>query len=250
MLDKLRSFFETDAEHLPEHEERIKKLESIIEFSVNDPGIFLQALRHRSTVEDDHFSSSDSYERLEFLGDAVLDLIVTEVIFDLYPEKDEGFLTKLRAKLVRGDSLAMFARKLELQNFILLGKRVKGQGVARSKSVLADAFEALVGAIYVDLGYDNCLTFVRNVIHKHVDFDKLLSSLDNYKSLLLEYAQARQLAIPTYHVIAERGPDHNKTFEVEVRVDKEAMAEGEGKSKKEAEQRAACKALNKLKEKH
>ncbi|MDZ7680844.1 MAG: ribonuclease III domain-containing protein [Fodinibius sp.] len=124
MLDKLRSFFETEAKHFPEHEERIKELESIIDFSVNDPGIFLQALRHRSTIEDDHFSSSDSYERLEFLGDAVLDLIVTEVIFDLYPEKDEGFLTKLRAKLVRGDSLAMFSRKLQLQDLILLGKRV------------------------------------------------------------------------------------------------------------------------------
>lgn len=248
MFSKLRSFFDTTTEIPSEHEERIGKLEDIIDLSMNNPGIFIQSLRHRSALENDEFSSSDSYERLEFLGDAVLDLIVTEVIFDLFPEKDEGFLTKLRANLVKGDTLAMYSRNLELENLILLGDRVKGQGVARSKSVLADAFEALVGAIYVDLGYDKSLTFVRNVIREYVDFDSITSSLDNYKSMLLEFAQANQLAIPTYDVIAEKGPDHNKTFEVEVYVDNESRAEGIGKSKKKAEQKAAHKAYKLLAE--
>lgn len=246
MFDKLRSYFNSDLELSADHKKRIKKLEGIIGTSIDNPFIYIRALRHRSTLVDDNFSSDDSYERLEFLGDAVLDLIVTEVIFDLFPEKSEGFLTKLRAKLVKGDTLAMYARNLNLSDLMLLGERVKGQGVEQSKSVLADVFEALVGALYLDLGYEPTSDFVRHIIEQHVDFDQIITSLDNYKSLLLEYAQARQMEIPTYNVISEQGPGHDKTFGVEVLVDNKPIAEGSGKSKKEAEQKAARKALEKL----
>jgi ribonuclease-3 len=246
MFDRLRSYFQSDEELPPEQQERIAELEEIIETSIDNPFIYVRALRHRSTLADDNFSSTDSYERLEFLGDAVLDLIVTEVIFDLFPEKDEGFLTKLRAKLVKGDSLAMYARNLQLNKLMLLGKRVKGQGIEKSKSVLSDVFEALVGALYLDAGYEPASKFVRSVIEKNVDFDRIIDSLDNYKSLLLEFAQARQMKIPTYTVVSEDGPGHDKTFGVEVFVDEKPIARGSGKSKKEAEQKAAREALQKL----
>ncbi len=246
MFEKLRSYFKTDAKLPPEHAERIKDLEGMLETSINNPFIYIRALRHRSTLVDDNFSSTDSYERLEFLGDAVLDLIVTEVIFDFFPDKNEGFLTKLRAKLVKGDTLAMYARKLELNDLMLLGERVQGQGIEQSKSVLSDVFEALVGALYLDGGYKPTSEFVRNVIEEYVDFETITDSLDNYKSLLLEFAQARKMEIPTYRVVDEKGPGHNKTFEIEVLVDNKAIAQGVGKSKKEAEQKAARKALEKL----
>lgn len=244
MFEQLRSYFQSDKELPPEQEERIRELEGIIGTSIENPFIYMRALRHRSTLVDDSFTSTDSYERLEFLGDAVLDLIVTEIIFDLFPKKDEGFLTKLRAKLVKGDTLAMYARKLGLYNLMLLGERVKGQGIEHSKSVLADVFEALVGALYLDIGYKSTSNFVRRVIEKYVDFDQIIGTLDNYKSLLLEFAQANSMQIPTYSVISEEGPGHDKTFGVEVYVDGRPMAKGKGKSKKEAEQKAAKKALD------
>jgi ribonuclease-3 len=246
MFDQLRSYFKSDKELPPEQEERIKELEGILDTSIGNPFIYIRALRHRSTLADDNFTSSGSYERLEFLGDAVLDLIVTEIIFDLFPEKNEGFLTKLRAKLVKGDTLAMYARKLQLDELMLLGKRVQGQGIEQSKSVLSDVFEALVGALYLDIGYKSTSKFVRRVIEGHVDFDQIIGTLDNYKSLLLEFAQANQMQIPTYSVISEKGPGHNKTFRVQVFVDEKPMAKGTGKSKKEAEQKAAKKTLEVL----
>lgn len=246
MFDQLRSYFKSDRELPPEQEERIKELEGIIGTSIENPFIYIRALRHRSTLVDDNFTSTDSYERLEFLGDAVLDLIVTEIIFDLFPTKNEGFLTKLRAKLVKGDTLAMYARKLELYDLMLLGERVKGQGIEYSKSVLSDVFEALVGALYLDIGYKSTSKFVRRVIEQYVDFDQIIGTLDNYKSLLLEFAQASRMQIPTYTVISEEGPGHDKTFGVEVYVDDKPVAKGKGKSKKEAEQKAAKKALELL----
>jgi ribonuclease-3 len=142
MFERLRSYFKSDKKLPPEQKERIEKLKGIIDTDIDNPFIYVRALRHRSTLAEDDFTSTDSYERLEFLGDAVLDLIITEIIFDLFPEKNEGFLTKLRAKLVKGDTLAMYARNLELYKLLLLGDRVKDQGIEQSISVLSDVFEA------------------------------------------------------------------------------------------------------------
>lgn len=249
MFESLKAYFKTDQTLPSEHEQRIKDLEGIIGTSIDNPFIYIRALSHRSTLVDDNVTSTDSYERLEFLGDAVLDLIVTEIIFDLFPKKDEGFLTKLRAKLVNGDALAAYAQELKLNEIMLVGKRVQGQGIEHSKSVLADVFEALIGALYLDSNYKATSTFVRKVIKRFVDFDSVINKLDNYKSLLLEFAQAQQMEIPTYQVISESGPDHNKTFEIEVLVDEKPIARGSGKSKKEAEQLAAKNALALLEQK-
>lgn len=247
MFDKLRTLFKSEGELSAEHKKRIKKLEQIIGNSIDNPFIYIQALRHRSTLADDEFGPADSYERLEFLGDAVLDLVVTEIIFDLYPKKEEGFLTKLRAKIVKGDTLAMFSKELQLNKLLLLAERARGQGIENSKSILSDLFGAVVGAIYLDGGYKAVSEFVSEVIDKYIDFETVTTSLDNYKSLLLEFAQARQLKIPTYSVVSETGPGHDKTFEVEVYVDNKPMARGKGKSKKEAEQIAARRALEQMK---
>lgn len=246
MFEKLRDFLKRQPEVGPEHSDRIKKLERIIGTQINNPFLFIRALRHRSTMGDGHHQTQGSYERLEFLGDAVLDLIVSEIIFDRFPSKNEGFLTKLRAQLVKGDALADFSQKLGLSELILIGERAQGQGIEFSKSALSDVFESLIGAIYIDKSYIDARNFVAEVIERFVEFEQIINSLDNYKSMLLEYAQSEKMAIPHYEVIAETGPDHNKTFEVRAIVDNKEFGQGQGKSKKEAEQNAARASLEKL----
>lgn len=243
MFEKFRSYFQKQTGVSPDHDKRLESLEGIIQIQIDDPFLFIRALRHRSVLADESYSITDSYERLEFLGDAVLDLIITEIIYDQYPDENEGFLTKLRAKLVKGDALAQYARELKLGDLLVLGERARGQGIEFSKSVLADVFEALIAAIYLDKSYEDASRFVKGIISKYVDFERIIDSLDNHKSLLLEYAQAHKLSIPRYEVISESGPGHDKTFEVRVIVDEKEMGQGTGKSKKEAEQRAARKAL-------
>lgn len=246
MFDKLRAYFKKHKELPERHQERIEKIERMIGTSIEDPFLYIKALRHRSILADESFSSTDSYERLEFLGDAVLDLIVTEIIFDKFPDENEGFLTKLRAKMVKGDALADYSRHLNISELLVIGDRAQGQGIEFSKSVLADVFEALIGAIYLDSGYDAAKKFFKGLFDEHVDLDNLTDTLDNYKSLLLEFAQAHQMAIPRYEVIRETGPGHNKTFEVRVLVDNQERGQGIGKSKKDAEQKAAREALQRL----
>lgn len=246
VFEKLRNYLKRQSNVGSEYRGTIEKLESIIGTRIDNPFLFIRALRHRSTLVDSDFHKNESYERLEFLGDAVLDLIVSEIIFDEFPNEDEGFLTKLRAKLVKGDALASYARKLGLSSIMLIGKRAQGQGIEFSKGALADVFESLIGAIYIDKGYEDAATFINRVFKKCVDIKTLSERLDNYKSLLLEYAQARQLDIPHYKVIEETGPAHNKTFQVVAIVDNKEMGEGAGKTKKEAEQQAAHKAMQRL----
>lgn len=230
----------------PELKSRIEKLERIVGFQIDDPSLFLKALRHRSTLSQEKYETYDSYERLEFLGDAVLDLIAAEILFNNYPEKDEGFLTKVRAKLVRGDTLTDFSKKLGLEDLMELGER-NGAGKV-SKSILADAFESIIAAIYITKGYKEAYQFVDTVIENNLVIDKLINTVDNYKSALLELAQAQKKPIPYYELISESGPGHNRTFMVKVLVGNEELGQGKGKSKKKAEQKAAKQALKKLKD--
>lgn len=229
----------------PELKSRIEKLERIVGFKIDDPSLFLKALRHRSTLSQEKYETYDSYERLEFLGDAVLDLIAAEFLFNNYPEKDEGFLTKVRAKLVRGDTLTDFSKKLGLEDLMELGER-NGSGKI-SKSILADAFESIIAAIYITKGYKKAYHFVDRVIGDYLVIEKLINTVDNYKSALLELAQAQKKPIPYYELISESGPGHNRTFKVKVLVGNEELGQGKGKSKKKAEQKAAKEALKKLK---
>jgi len=220
---------------------RMLKLERIIGVRIDDPSLFEKALRHRSSLSDEGYQLHDSYERLEFLGDAVLDLIASEIIFERYPRKDEGFLTKLRAKLVRGDTLSLFSYELGFDDLMEVGERINKSAV--SKSVMADVFESIVAAIYITKGYSAAFQFVQKVIVKYIDFDELLNTVDNFKSALLEYAQAHKLPVPRYKLISETGPGHNKSFEVVAMIGNKKMGTGKGKSKKKAEQIAARETL-------
>lgn len=222
---------------------RLEKLERIIGISIDDPSLFLKALRHRSTLSQDKYQAYDSYERLEFLGDAVLDLIAAEILFNNYPEKDEGFLTKVRAKLVRGETLADLSKNLGLEELMELGERGNENGNGISSSILADAFESIIAAIYLTRGYQDAYNFVERVINNNLKITDLINKVDNYKSALLELAQAQKMTIPVYKLINESGPGHNRTFEVKVVIDDQEFGKGKGKSKKKAEQKAAKQAL-------
>lgn len=241
----LRSLFKKKDHSIDQvKNERLLQLERIIGFEIDDPSLFLRALRHRSTLANDQYSSHDSYERLEFLGDAVLDLIAAEVLFEKFPTANEGFLTKSRAKLVKGETLAKFSIKLGIEDLLELGER--SDQISISKSILADVFESIIAAIYITKGYANAFMFVSEVFEKQVDFKKLVNQVDNFKSALLEFTQAEKMSLPSYKVVSESGPGHDKVFEIMVIVDGKELGTGQGRSKKSAEQEAAKVALKTL----
>jgi ribonuclease III len=230
-------------------DDRLSSLEKTLGFTITDFTHYERALRHRSIIDGDQYENYETYERLEFLGDAVLDLIITEIIFDRFPAENEGFMTKLRAKLVKGDTLSKLAGKLELNEILEIGERARGQGIELSKSVLSDVFESLVAAIYLTEGYKQAFSFVEKVIDQYLDLNKISITVDNFKSVLLELTQAHKLSLPQYRVISESGPGHDKTFKVAVSVDADDCGFGVGKSKKQAEQIAAKEAIKKLESK-
>ncbi|MEJ5261884.1 MAG: ribonuclease III [Ignavibacterium sp.] len=220
-------------------------LEKIIGYPIKEQSHYVQALIHRSFLEElDEDDASN--ERLEFLGDAVLSLITAEYLFHLYPDKDEGFLTKVRAKIVNRNSLAESAEDIGLVKFLLMNQNLSNTFSRGAKTVLSDAFEALVGALYLDHGLDACRAFIRKVlIDPIVEAGEHLVD-ENYKSQLLEYAQANKLDLPNYKVIKEEGPQHERVFTVQVTVGSDIYGIGKGKNKKSAEQNAAQKALEKI----
>lgn len=246
MLNRLKSWFGIDPESSrSEPSSKISELGKNLGYRIpaEHDQLFLRALRHRSIVDNDLYESFETYERLEFLGDAVLDLIVTEILFEIYPRENEGHLTKIRAKIVRGDTLCELSRKLRLNEYLEVGERASGQGIELSKSVLSDVFEALVAAIYISGGYKSAFDFVKSTVEKHLDFDKVVNHVDNFKSLLMEFSQSEKWDLPVYKVLSETGPGHNKTFTVAAYVNGKKCGEGKGKSKKKAEQNAAENAL-------
>ncbi len=240
----IRSLFARKSKDTASHDDRITQLEKIIGLKIEDTTLFQRALRHRSMLTQEQYAKYDSYERLEFLGDAVLDLIAAEILFHKYSKKDEGFLTKIRAKLVKGETLAQFSTQLGLDELMEMGERSGNTKI--SNSILADVFESIIAAIYITKGYSNAFQFVEYVFDKFVNFEELIHTVDNYKSALLEYTQAERLPLPSYRTINESGPGHNRTFEVTVLIGEKEFGTGIGKSKKKAEQLAAEAALQAL----
>jgi ribonuclease-3 len=226
-------------------QEKFNKLEKIIGTSILDKNIYVEALIHRSFLEEnEQFTLSN--ERLEFLGDSVLNLIIGEYLFNKFPKEEEGFLTKVRAKLVNRNALSLVAEDINLGDLLIISSNVPKSITHNSKSILSDALEALIGAIYLDKGIDTCKKFIRtNIIEPALKNGEHLVD-ENYKSQLLEYAQANKLAIPVYQIVSEEGPHHDKTFIAEVIIGEKVLGEGKGKSKKEAEQNAAQVALKKI----
>lgn len=227
---------------------KIGHIEKITGTRVVNPNLYLRALRHRSKLIESNLRHTESYEQLEFLGDAVLDLVVTEILFEQFETRNEGFMTQMRSRIVKGDTLAKISVTLELHKLIEIGNRVKDQGIETSTSVLADIFEALLGALYKDKGYEVVRDFVTRTIQDQLDLGRLETEKDNFKSLLLEYAQARKMSAPRYNVLNVTGPDHERVFEVQVVIDEYELGIGKGKNKKKAEQIAAKESLKQLRD--
>ncbi|MBQ9060504.1 MAG: ribonuclease III [Firmicutes bacterium] len=209
----------------------------------HDPILLETALTH-SSYSKEHSGESRSNERLEFLGDAFFDAIIGEELFHMFPEKEEGWLSRIRATIVCEKSLAAQARKLDLGSFLLLGHGEEKTGGRRRESILADAAEALIGAVYLDGGYDAVKSVVLEVFRDVIDDTKRgIFVVYDYKTHLQEVLQAHGITDIRYQMTGEKGPDHDKTFTVGLYIDGALSAEGKGKSKKQAEQNAAMKAL-------
>ncbi len=208
-----------------------------------DTGLLRQAFVHRSYINENKQSGLSHNERLEFLGDAVLELVITDYLYKKYTEKAEGELTAYRSALVNADTCAGIAVDLNMGEYLLLSKgESKDMGRAR-QYILANALEALIGAIYLDQGYDSAKNFIeKNFTPKIENIISAKSFIDS-KSLFQEKAQEYDGVTPSYKTIKEAGPDHEKKFTVGVYVGKDLMATGEGESKQEAEQNAAKEAL-------
>ena len=225
-------------------EDKLVQLEKKIETSFKDRNILLQALTHRSYLNENPKWGQDHNERLEFLGDAVLELVVTEYLYKTYPNP-EGEMTNWRAALVNAVMLARIATEFDLNDYILLSRgEAKDTGRAR-QYILANAMESLIGAIYLDQGYDASGKFIDKFILKELPGIIENQLYRDAKSLFQEKAQEKVGITPTYEVLKEWGPDHARNFQVGVFLDKEMVGVGDGPSKQEAQQVAASDALKK-----
>jgi len=209
-----------------------------------DKSLLTLALTHRSWLNENK-NIRNSNERLEFLGDAVLEFVISLELYNRFPHKEEGYLTALRANLVNTQNLADVARKLKLGEEIYLSKGEEEGGGRNNNSLLADCVEAVIGALFLDQGIDKVTEFIKGNIIAEIP-DKIHKPLKDSKSILQEIVQSQSMPTPRYKVVAESGPDHSKKFTVEVRVNGEALGVGEGKSKSIAEQAAAKAALDVL----
>ena len=209
-----------------------------IEFENDD--LLNMALTHPSYHQDSNYPADN--QRLEFLGDAVLSLVVTEVLFERFPEEDEGVLTKIRAKIVCEKALVQVARAIELGDYLRLGRGEQLSGGRNRKSILADAMEAVIGAIYLDQGYEVAAAFVRRHFREVME-NAFTGDHNDYKSKLQELVQAKNQQGVTYVILSDSGPAHAKIFTAGVYYQDRLLATGSGKSKKEAGRNAAEKAL-------
>lgn len=224
---------------------RFGEFESIIGYRFNNKVLLKRALSHRSSVEGD-----PSNERLEHLGDAVLGLVVSEFLFNRFPEMNEGELTKLKASLVNEAVLWKVAARFKLGDFVLLSREEEKSGGRNKPSIVADAAEALLGAVYLDGGLEHARRFIERFLLD--DFQDLASDSEiyNYKGELLELMQGKGAGVPRYEIISEEGPDHMKIFDVAVSIDGTRYGDGRGSTKKEAEQKAAKMTLEILRNKN
>ena len=221
----------------------LKRLEKVLGVEFKDSKILLSAITHRSYLNEHREALQDHNERLEFLGDAVLELVVTDYLFNKYPQKPEGDLTAIRAALVNTISLAESSSSLGLNDFLLMSKgEAKDTGRAR-QYILANAFEAVIGALYVDQGYEAPKEFIAS--HLFGKTDRIVENRlwQDAKSRFQEVAQEHVSVTPTYELMNQEGPDHDRVFTIGVFLRKEKVAEGRGQSKLEAEQQAAEKAI-------
>ncbi|MEY3784313.1 MAG: hypothetical protein RLZZ230_635 [Candidatus Parcubacteria bacterium] len=224
-------------------QDELIKIQQLINVQFADTTVLLSAVTHRSYLNEHREATWDHNERLEFLGDAVLELVVTDYLYKKYPEKPEGELTAVRAALVNTVSLSAASEKMGINDFLLMSKgEAKDTGRAR-QYILANAFEACIGAIYIDQGYTAAQQFIAG--HLFPNTEEIVSKRlwQDAKSRFQELAQEQMSVTPTYETIAQEGPDHDRLFTVGVYLRSVLVAEGKGRSKQEAEQEAASHAI-------
>ena len=224
---------------------RPRELQDVIGYRFGEEGLLTQALTHSSCANEKHMKKGADNERLEFLGDAVLEIVSSEFLYHKYPQLAEGELTKLRASLVCEPTLAFCTGQIGLGDYLLLGKGEEQTGGRLRKSILSDALEAVIGAIYLDGGFASAKEFIERYIltdteHKQLFYDS--------KTILQEEIQGSERGTLHYELLREEGPDHNKHFVVAACVDEEQLGVGEGPTKKAAEQKAAYETLLRLRD--
>jgi len=217
----------------------VKNLEQNLKYTFKDVSLLKNALVHPSYINERHMERIYSNQRLEFFGDSVLSLAVSEYIFTNLKSFPEGKLTELRARVVCEESLAKMAEKLNVGTYLILGRGEIKSGGNKRPSTLSDAMEAIIGAVYLDGGFEEAKKLVLDNLADDInEFSKVGEITTNYKSVLQEYTQARSMVL-TYAVVGESGPEHSKCFEVAALIDGEEISRGTGSSKKRAEQSAA-----------
>ena len=247
MFRRFREWFRSDkhetvlgSEELP----NLHELERKLGYTFRNPGLLVQALKHRSYLGTTGEARHASNERMEFLGDAVLDLIVSEHLYNTEQHASEGRLTQVKCSVVSGKMLSKIAADIGIGQFLLLSEGEARAGGRKRVSILEDTFEAIVGAIYLDGGLEPAERFLTEVVLKRFDRFEMLEPTGNHKSELLEWSQDAGLGAPRYVVLSEEGPEHNKLFHISVEIGGHHLASGEGYSKKQAEQNAARVALD------
>lgn len=223
--------------------QKLTDFQEMIGYHFRQEGLLRQALTHSSYANEKHMKKLSDNERLEFLGDAVLEIISSEFLYQSYPDVPEGELTRLRASIVCEPTLALCTEELSLGDYLFLGKGEELTGGRKRKSILSDALEAVIGAIYLDGGFANAKEFVLKYILKDIEHKKLFY---DSKTILQEVVQGEHEKL-AYVLTEEAGPDHDKSFTVEVRIGDTPVGTGKGRTKKAAEQEAAYRALIALK---
>lgn len=225
----------------------IESFEKAIGYTFKDKALITQAFTHSSFVNEQKINKKPDYERLEFLGDAVLEMISSAFLFRKYPQKKEGELSKIRASLVCEPALAFASEKLNIRKYMQLGKGEEATGGRNKESIIADMMEAVIGALFLDGGIEESKRFIDTYVLTNVESMQMFS---DSKSILQEIAQGQNLGAVRYEICGESGPEHDKIFDVRVFVGDKNLGEGSGKTKKAAEQKAAYEALLVLKKKN
>jgi ribonuclease III len=228
----------------------LKELQASINYHFNDISLLREALTHKSFAHEQPGTRSIGNERLEFLGDAVLELSITHMLMERFPDYSEGTLTKLRAGIVNKEGLAAVARALNLGRYVLLGRGEEGSRGRVKNSILANTYEALIAAVYYDGGYERVFKLVENHFSQLIHEAEEKGVSRDYKTRLQEYSQSALGSVPEYVIVREEGPDHEKIFEVYVTINSVRYETGRGKNKKAAEQEAARRTLSKLTDEH
>lgn len=229
---------------IEQFKDKLNKFMNKVNIEFDEYDIYIQAFSHSSFINDFKLNKLSHNERLEFLGDAVLELTVSQFLYNKFPQLPEGKLTKLRASIVCEPSLVTFAMSLQMNELLLLGKGEEKTGGRERPSIIADAFESFVGALFLDKGLEVVEQFLNQVVYPQIVDDSYTANTD-YKTELQEFMHRRNKGNITYQLLGESGPAHHKLFTSEVLLNGNSLETGVGRTKKESEQNAAQKALNK-----